>query len=688
PRDARRILGPLAAARRGARRLRPRRRLVRARVPRPLRLAGQRQPAPHRDPDPADPDRRPRARVRPVRAVPLDLALRRHTGRRRDRLRRRGLRGRHARLHGADPDARRLLPLLLPRRRAHLRVRGRRVAPRRARARHRCPHLPRPRRAPHADRRRRPHGPQPPPRAARDRRRARRRPRRRQPVAPAPPHLRRAGGRRLARARSSARPPPAGRRPRDDPRRAGGAARPDRPRGRAPRRAVPVRPPRDRPRPAGRARRGQRVTSRRSALDRFLAAVPYAVGALALLSLLAWQAAIRKSPTIFGDELEWTQISRAIAATGHAARRGEPIGFKSLYPYLIAPFWRIDSTSSAYDAIKYANTLLMALAAVPTYFLARLLVPARAAVVTALAVLCTTALYYAPFLLPEVAAFPAFALCAWVSVRALARGGAGWYAAAVVLDCAAPLVRGELVIVPASAAAAAIVVWLAGPQGTRIRRRVGVAGQVGAVVLAVVAFFVVNKLFGHHSHEWATVTHQWKDRLWTLGMESTSALALGLGLLPFLGGLASLWLPDRRRDPAWQAFAAFTAAALVTTWTYTGTKAAYLSTVFATRVEERNMIYVQPLLIAGTAAWVCARRRSLPVSLAAWAFTAWLVLHYGYQLDFPYFEAPGYGIAAMANRAFHWDQPAIRLALGVLCGVLLAIVLYTWLRPAARSARV
>ena len=430
------------------------------------------------------------------------------------------------------------------------------------------------------------------------------------------------------------------------------------------------------------------MTSRRSALDRFLAAVPYAVGALALLSLLAWQAAIRKSPTIFGDELEWTQISRAIAATGHAARRGEPIGFKSLYPYLIAPFWRIDSTSSAYDAIKYANTLLMALAAVPTYFLARLLVPARAAVVTALAVLCTTALYYAPFLLPEVAAFPAFALCAWVSVRALARGGAGWYAAAVVLDCAAPLVRGELVIVPASAAAAAIVVWLAGPQGTRIRRRVGVAGQVGAVVLAVVAFFVVNKLFGHHSHEWATVTHQWKDRLWTLGMESTSALALGLGLLPFLGGLASLWLPDRRRDPAWQAFAAFTAAALVTTWTYTGIKAAYLSTVFATRVEERNMIYVQPLLIAGTAAWVCARRRSLPVSLAAWAFTAWLVLHYGYQLDFPYFEAPGYGIAAMANRAFHWDQPAIRLALGVLCGVLLAIVLYTWLRPAARSARV
>jgi hypothetical protein len=171
------------------------------------------------------------------------------------------------------------------------------------------------------------------------------------------------------------------------------------------------------------------------------------------------------------------------------------------------------------------------------------------------------------------------------------------------------------------------------------------------------------------------VTHQWRGRMWTLGMEATSALALGLGLLPFLGGVASLWLPDRRDDPAWRAFAAFTAAALVTTWTYTAVKAAFLSTVFATRVEERNMIYVQPLLIAGTAAWLCSRRRFLPLSLAAWAFTTWLVLHYGYQLDFPYFEAPGYGIATMANRAFRWDQATIKHALEVISAGLLAVIL-------------
>jgi hypothetical protein len=429
------------------------------------------------------------------------------------------------------------------------------------------------------------------------------------------------------------------------------------------------------------------VNDRQSAVDRFVAAIPYALAVIAFLALLFWQAAIRKSPTIFGDELEWTQISRAIADTGHAARRGEPVTFKSLYPYVIAPFWWIHATGSAYAAIKYANTILMALAAVPTFFLARLLVPARIAFVAALATLGTTALFYAPFLLPEVVAWPWFALCAYVTVRALARGGRRWLAAAVVVDVIAPFVRGELAVVPAAAAAAAVIVWLLGPTGSRLRRRIGIPGQVVAAVLAVGAFFLLNELFGSHSHEWATVTHQWKGRLWNLGMESTSALALGLGLLPFAAGLASLWLPERRRDPAWRAFAAFLASALVVTWLYTGVKAAYLSTVFATRVEERNLIYVQPLLVVGTAVWLCARRRSIVASLAALAFTAWLVLHYGYQLDYPYFESPGYGIAAMANRAFRWDQPTIRWALVGCLLLLLVVVLLAHLRRDGRVTR-
>lgn len=99
------------------------------------------------------------------------------------------------------------------------------------------------------------------------------------------------------------------------------------------------------------------------------------------------------------------------------------------------------------------------------------------------------------------------------------------------------------------------------------------------------------------------------------------------------------------------------------------------------------MIYLQPLLIVGTAVWIRTGRRFLPGALAAWAFTTWLVLYYGYQLDFPYFEAPGYGIAAMANRAFRWDQHTIRIALAGASALLLAAILVAQLPRMRRLAR-
>ena len=64
------------------------------------------------------------------------------------------------------------------------------------------------------------------------------------------------------------------------------------------------------------------ATAARTGLDRFLAAVPAAVAALTVLTVLLWEASALKSPIIFGDELEWSMISRAIAHTGHGARLG------------------------------------------------------------------------------------------------------------------------------------------------------------------------------------------------------------------------------------------------------------------------------------------------------------------------------------------------------------------------------
>src|SRR6476646_5336093 len=111
---------------------------------------------------------------------------------------------------------------------------------------------------------------------------------------------------------------------------------------------------------------------RRSVVDRLLAAFPIVAILLVVLAFYAVEAWSRKTPWVFSDELEWTQLSRSIADTGEAARRGDPIYFKSLYSYVIAPFWWIHSTAAAYSAIKYANAVIMTLAAIPTYLLARM----------------------------------------------------------------------------------------------------------------------------------------------------------------------------------------------------------------------------------------------------------------------------------------------------------------------------
>ena len=60
----------------------------------------------------------------------------------------------------------------------------------------------------------------------------------------------------------------------------------------------------------------------RTMLDRFLGAIPLASGVLIILMILFWEASVRKTPTIFSDELKWAQLSRSIASTGHAAHRG------------------------------------------------------------------------------------------------------------------------------------------------------------------------------------------------------------------------------------------------------------------------------------------------------------------------------------------------------------------------------
>ena len=225
-------------------------------------------------------------------------------------------------------------------------------------------------------------------------------------------------------------------------------------------------------------------------------------------------------------------------------------------------------------------------------------------------------------------------------------------------------------------AIAAACLWFFGPRARRIRSGWSRGDKAGAALLAVGLFVVVNRIVSPHAIEWTIVTQNYRHRMWTLGLEAGSALTIGLGILPVIAGLAALWLPERRTDPRWRAFAAFSGASILTFGLYTAVKAAFLSTVFATRVEERNLIYLGPLILIAATVYFSARRPSGVALAASTVFVGWLVLGYGYQLDFPYFEAPGYGIVTMANRSFSWDQPTIRIGLAVAFVVAAAVAAF------------
>ncbi len=416
------------------------------------------------------------------------------------------------------------------------------------------------------------------------------------------------------------------------------------------------------------------ATASRRPLDRAVAALPLVLAYLLLCCLYAWQATQRDSPTIFTDELELGQISRAIADTGEAARRGVPYGFQTLYSFLVAPAWWIDDTASAYEAAKFIGVLVMTATIFPAYALARTIVSKPWALGAAVASAAIPALAYAPFLVEEPLAYPVATTALWLIARALARP-TGWTIALAAAVCAgATLVRAQLaILIPVLALALALAYWER-PAFRRARKKWTRGDYVGVVLLGILAALALSAFLGHRSEEWYRATGFYKERMFDYGLRALGSLVIGLGVLPFVAGLTAIL--TRRRDPDRnvRAFVLTSLAALFTFGFYTAVKAAYISTEFATVTVERNLIYVAPLLLAGTALLLERPGRRFGVIGVTALVALYVLLTTPFELDkYPYYDAPGLAIAALPNRNWAWDGERIEHALVVV--LLLSVAL-------------
>jgi hypothetical protein len=204
---------------------------------------------------------------------------------------------------------------------------------------------------------------------------------------------------------------------------------------------------------------------------------------------------------------------------------------------------------------------------------------------------------------------------------------------------------------------------------------------VGAVVLGVGAVIAIVALMGHNSNEWSTVTTGWKGRMVEYGSWAGGAFAIGIGVLPAIALLAVLAVPSAERDrPGVRAFVVVAGGAVVSFGWYAAVKGAYLSTTFSSLVVERNLVYLAPLAFVATA--YLLERAAAPVWAVIAAGTVVLGLIVWVPIDrgldnFPYYEAHGLAILALANREWAWPLGRIENALEVLtvaCVVLLLLV--------------
>jgi hypothetical protein len=429
--------------------------------------------------------------------------------------------------------------------------------------------------------------------------------------------------------------------------------------------------------------------------------------ALPLLSVYVWLCVVyaveawgHVTPWLFGDELDMTQIARSIADTGHPARRGHPYSFDSLYPVVTAPFWLIHGVGAAYAAIKYFDVLLMTAVVFPTYFLARLVVGKWPALFAAAGAGAIPALAYSSYLVEENLAYPYAALSVFLLAKAAAtwRTGKAWrlWAAAAALACGvAPLVRGELSVLGGCAVLTILFMCWSTDAMRERRKRWSTADWLAAVVLAFGLVFLASAVMSSFSHGWQIVTLYYKHRMINMLGWAAGTLAIGTCVLPLVGGISALARsPGETRSRELRAVRSVSLAALIVFGLYTALKAAYLSTVFATRVEERNLIYVAPPLFVGTAL-LLERRRVNWLFLPAAAVAAYLVVYAMYHpTQFPYemnvqlySDALGLAILQQANRYLYWTPETARwVLLAISIAVTAALLTVHLLRRQTRIA--
>jgi hypothetical protein len=317
------------------------------------------------------------------------------------------------------------------------------------------------------------------------------------------------------------------------------------------------------------------------------------------------------SPWILPDELLYTELARAIADGGLPAVRGETtLGWGVVYPLLIAPAWALFSDPvAAYHASLVINAVVMSLAAVPAYLLARLFVPRTPALLVAAGTVLIPSMALTATVMTENAAYPLLLLAVWLMTRAVRRptlAGQLLVVGAVALG-AATRVSGA-VLLPAFVVAAGLYALTSQP-GERfayLRRYTPTAVVIAATVaLPLLAGLVTGRGAGWFGERSGTLQYVEPGPFLRLLLFQTGDLILYVAVLPALAAAVMMGMGLSRR--AAEPERLYAAVALPSVVAVLGSGVSVSSTYGidgSTGLNERYVFAVVPLLLLGLALWI------------------------------------------------------------------------------------
>lgn len=351
--------------------------------------------------------------------------------------------------------------------------------------------------------------------------------------------------------------------------------------------------------------------------------VPLAFAGLFVLAVLVRIVATRRMPApwIMGDELHYSELARSFAADGQMRLREQDSQLRSIYPILVSPAWFASSTVTAYALAKALNVVLMTLAAVPFFLWARRLTrPAYALAATGLVLALPTGLY-AGLIMSESAFMPAFLAALIALALALERPTPLRQVIAVAAIALPVAVRAQgVLLVPVLINAIALKVALDVRAGHKLTLRSFLRGiRAYALALAFVAVLVLMYVAlkiaegstlasGLHAYAGVAGVDYSVRAIARWSVMHLAELVFAVGVIPASALVIVVGLAWRRPGLMSSAERAFVAISVSAIFWMVLVVAAYASR-FSGRIEERNMFYVEPLLLLALAVWL---ERGLP----------------------------------------------------------------------------